>query len=172
MTAQPTEKDVRKYSAMYREGLKAMALSAPEEKMAHYTSKLREMYSSPQFKAHNIYPTMDVIGIYAVITMCMELRSYGLSNDEIMSFVDAAFKKRRAFFDTLIKLVNLLPNSFQIAKMMNTPTVICLGLSFQELRLLALEMNSVILKWNCFEQQFQRPFEAAMRQLVAVFFMQ
>ena len=108
MTAQPTEKDVRKYSAMYREGLKAMALSAPEEKMAHYTSKLREMYSSPQFKAHNIYPTIDVIGIYAVITMCMEMRSYGLSNDEIMSFVDAAFKKRRAFFDTLIKLARVL----------------------------------------------------------------
>ena len=119
MTAQPTEKDVRKYSAMYWEGLKAMALSTPEEKMAHYTSKLREMYSSPQFKAHNIYPTMDVIGIYAVITMCMELRSYGLSNDEIMSFVDAAFKKRRAFFDRLIKLINLLPNSFQIAKRWN-----------------------------------------------------
>ena len=119
MPAQPTEKDVRKYTAIYREGLKAMALSDSEEKTLHYTARLREMYASPQFKAHNIYPTMDVVSIYAVITMCLELRSFGLSNKEIMSFTNAAFSKRRAFFDRLIRLINLLPNSFQIARKWN-----------------------------------------------------
>ena len=77
------------------------------------------MYASPQFKAHNIYPTMGVTSIYAVIAMCLELRSFGLSNEEIMSFTNAAFKKRRAFFDALIKLINILPNSFQIARKWN-----------------------------------------------------
>lgn len=62
---------------------------------------------------------MNVVFIYAVITMCLELRSFGLSNEEIMSFIDAAFRKRRAFFDGLIRLINLLPNSFQIAKKWN-----------------------------------------------------
>ena len=32
---------------------------------------------------------------------------------------DAAFKKRRAFFEGLIRIINLLPNSFQIAKKWN-----------------------------------------------------
>ena len=85
MPAQPTEKDVCKYTAMYKDGLKTMNLQEPEKKAEHYTARLREMYASPQFKAHNVYPTMDVVSIYAVITMCLELRSFGLSNEEIMS---------------------------------------------------------------------------------------
>ena len=55
MPAQPTEKDVRKYTALYQEGLKAKGFPDPEEKTARYTARLREMYASPQFKAYNVY---------------------------------------------------------------------------------------------------------------------
>ena len=51
----PTEKDVRKYTAMYKDGLKAMNLPDSEEKTARYTERLREMYAAPQFKTHNVY---------------------------------------------------------------------------------------------------------------------
>jgi hypothetical protein len=119
MPANPTEKNIKKCAALYQEGMKAMGLSEQKEKTARYIARLREMYASPQFKEHNVYPTMDVTSIYTVIAMCLELRSFGLSNEEIMAFTDAAFKKRRAFFDGLIKLINLLPNSFQIAKKWN-----------------------------------------------------
>lgn len=119
MKRQTVEKDIKKYTTLYQEGMKAMGLSDQKEKAEHYIARLREMYASPQFKAHNIYPTMGVTSIYAVIAMCLELRSFGFSNAEIMAFTDAAFKKRRAFFDGLIRLINLLPNSFQIAKKWN-----------------------------------------------------
>lgn len=114
-----TEKAIKRYTTLYQEGMKAMRLSEQKEKTARYIARLREMYASSQFKAHNVYPTMDVVSIYAVIAMCLELRSFGLSNAEIMAFTNAAFKRRRAFFDGLIKLINLLPNSFQIAKKWN-----------------------------------------------------
>ena len=119
MPAQPTEKDIRKYAEMYRDAVKLKGLPEPKEKTERYSARLREMYASEQFEAHNIYPTMEVVSIYAVIAMCLELRSFGISKEEVMSFTDVAFRKRRAFFDRLIKLINLLPNSFQIAKKWN-----------------------------------------------------
>ncbi len=48
-----------------------MGLSEQKEKTARYMARLREMYASPQFKIHNVFPTMSVTSIYAVIAMCL-----------------------------------------------------------------------------------------------------
>ena len=77
------------------------------------------MLASPQFQRHNVYPTMNVPLIYAVIAMCLELRSYGLSDGEIMAFTDVVFAGRRRFFDRLLRVIDQLPNSFQIARKWN-----------------------------------------------------
>lgn len=119
MSAQPTEKDISRFTRLYRNALKAQGLSSVDEKTENYIARLREMYASQQFKEHNIYPTMDVRTIYAVIAMCLELRRFGLSNDEIIAFSEVAFSRRRAFFDRLIRLIDLLPNSFRIVKKWN-----------------------------------------------------
>lgn len=40
-----------------------------KEKSFKYAKKLDEMYKSKKLKEHNIYPTMDMYKIYAVILM-------------------------------------------------------------------------------------------------------
>ena len=119
MSVQPAEREVAKYAGMYRKALRIKGIQEPEEKTARYAARLRAMYASPQFRAHDVYPTMNVRSVYAVIAMCLELRAFGLSDAAIMAFTDAAFSGRRAFFDGLIRLIDRLPNSFQIARRWN-----------------------------------------------------
>lgn len=77
------------------------------------------MYASDKFKEHNIYPTTDAEYIYAIIAMCLELKKLGLSDSEIIDAVNQGFSKRRAFFKRLIRCIDLLPNSFDIARKWN-----------------------------------------------------
>ncbi len=77
------------------------------------------MYASDLFKEHNIYPTMNVVHIYAVIAMCLELKKAGLSESAIIDSINRGFGSRRRFFNNLIRLIDLLPNSFEIAKKWN-----------------------------------------------------
>lgn len=62
---------------------------------------------------------MNVEMVYSVITMCLELKEYGLSDNEIITFVNEAFKKRKKFFGALEKIINILSNSYQIARKWN-----------------------------------------------------
>lgn len=62
---------------------------------------------------------MNVEMVYSVITMCLELKEYGLSDNEIITFVNEAFKKRKKFFGALEKIINILPNSYQVARKWN-----------------------------------------------------
>lgn len=50
---------------------------------AELNCRLREMYASENFRKHNIYPTTDATYIYAVMAMCLEIRSFGYSGIEI-----------------------------------------------------------------------------------------
>lgn len=77
------------------------------------------MYASDLFKEHNIYPTMNVVHIYDVIAMCLELKKAGLSESAIIDSINRGFGSRRKFFNNLIRLIDLLPNSFEIAKKWN-----------------------------------------------------
>ncbi len=77
------------------------------------------MYATERFKAHSVYPTTNAIHVYAVIAMCLELKALGLTDAEIIGAVNDGFARRRNFFRRLIRLIDLLPNSFSIAKKWN-----------------------------------------------------
>lgn len=113
------EKYIKKYSKLYKSALIERNFSDIEGKTTSYKKRLNEMYASDVFMKHNVYPTMNVEMVYSVITMCLELKEYGLSDNEIITFVNEAFKKRKKFFGALEKIINSLPNSYQIARKWN-----------------------------------------------------
>ena len=119
MSARQMDDNISKFARLYRDAMKVKGFPLINEKTESYISRLREMYASQQYKEHNVYPTMDVSTVYAVIAMCLELRRFGLSDNEIITFSEVAFNKRRAFFDRLIRIIDLLPNSYRIARKWN-----------------------------------------------------
>ena len=112
-------KTVGKYVRLYRGSLVEQRFPDVQQKTERYEKRLREMLASPEFAEHNVYPTMDVELIYVVIAMCLELRDFGLANEEIVAFAETMFQKRRKFVDILIGLVDRLPNSFSIVRKWN-----------------------------------------------------
>lgn len=114
------EKNVKKIGAMLLSTLKERGMQDAEQIAARYRKRLSDMYTSDLYREHNKYPTMNVPYIYAVIAMCLELRDLGMPDSEIMDTVNTVFRKRREFFAGLIKCIDLLPNSYQIAKKWNT----------------------------------------------------
>ena len=109
------EKAIRNYSKVYRKALSFRHCRDIEAKAAAYESRLREMYASERFKAHSVYPTTNATHVYAVIAMCLEMKAFGLTDTEIIEAVNHGFARRRNFFKRLIRLIDLLPNSFSIA---------------------------------------------------------
>ena len=114
-----TEKAIRTYGEYYRTALEEGGLSDAEQKMEAFETRLRKMYASENFRKHNIYPTMNTAYIYAVIAMCLEIRSFGFSDQKTIEIVNRGFEKRRSFFRRILAVINLLPNSFDIAKKWN-----------------------------------------------------
>lgn len=55
----------------------------------------------------------------AIIAMCLELKEFGLSDKEIIDAINFGFSNRKNFFKCLIKCIDLLPGSYQIAKKWN-----------------------------------------------------
>ncbi len=51
--------------------------------------------------------------------MCLELTEFGLSDKEIIEIVNGGFSGRRNFFKHMIRCIDLLPNSYQIAEKWN-----------------------------------------------------
>ena len=113
------EKNVKKIGAMLLSTLKERGMQDAEQIAARYRNRLSNMYASDLYREHNQYPTMNVPYIYAVIAMCLELRDIGIPDSEVMDTVNTVFRKRREFFAGLIKCIDLLPNSYQIAKKWN-----------------------------------------------------
>lgn len=111
------EKDIKNYAKIYKTIMKRKGYPDVKEKTEAYKNKLREMYSSDAYKEHNVYPTMNVSKVYAVIAMCLMLKEYGLPNDEILTLLHYAFRKAEKFFNFLSGIINVLPNSYKIAKM-------------------------------------------------------
>ena len=110
------EKTIRNYSKAYRKALSFRHCRDIEAKAAAYESRLREMYASERFKAHSVYPTTNATHVYAVIAMCLEMKAFGLTDAEIIEAVNQGFARRRNFFRRIIRVLDLLPNSFSIAK--------------------------------------------------------
>ena len=99
--------------------LKEVKLSDIEMRVKLYEQRLSKMYASDIFLKHNIYPTINTVKIYTVIDMCLELKKDNYSDKEIIDFVNGVFEKKRKFFRTIIQVINILPNSYQIAKKWN-----------------------------------------------------
>ena len=113
------EETIRKYGKVYRKALLFRHCREIEGKTAAYEARLREMYASDRFKAHSVYPTVNTVHVYAVIAMCLELKALGLSDAEIIETINHGFARRRNFFRRIIRAIDLLPNSFSIAKKWN-----------------------------------------------------
>ena len=92
-----TEKAIKTYDKNYRTMLKEGGFADIEKKMDAFESRLREMYASENFRKHNIYPTTDATYIYAVMAMCLEIRSFGYSDKDTIEIVSKGFEKRRNF---------------------------------------------------------------------------
>lgn len=114
-----TSKTVIKYGNIYRKILVTGNYPDLEMKKQAYEKRLAEMYASEKYTEHNIYPTTNAEYIYAIIAMCLELKELGLSDKEIIDTINSGFSRRRNFFKYLIKCIDLLPNSYQIAKKWN-----------------------------------------------------
>ena len=112
-------KEINKYVRLYRKALKKQKDADATAKAEKYRKRLAEMVSSEIYSRHNVYPTMNVNLIYAVVAMCLELKEQGLSDCEIMNFSDIVFNARKQAFAALEKLVDILPNSYRIAEKWN-----------------------------------------------------
>ena len=113
------EKLVKKYAQIYRVALNANNFSDIDLRVKSYEQRLKKMYASNAFVVHNVYPTMDVTKIYAVIAMCLELKKENLSNTEIIDVVNSGFMKLKKMLATVEKVIDILPNTYQIAKKWN-----------------------------------------------------
>ncbi len=113
------DKQIRKYVRLYRKALEKINDSDVEESTLRCENRLRKMYDSAAFKAHNIYPTMNVALIYAVIAMCLELKEKGLSDKEIIEFSNIVFQRRKRVFAFLEKIIGRLSDSYKIAEKWN-----------------------------------------------------
>ena len=74
------EKAIRTYGENYRTALKEGGFADIEQKMQAFMSRLRKMYASENFQKHNIYPSTNTTYIYAVMAMCLEIKSFGFSD--------------------------------------------------------------------------------------------
>ena len=113
------EKTIRKYGKVYRKALSFRHFREIDAKTAAYEARLRKMYASDGFRAHSIYPTTNAAQVYAIIAMCLELKALDMTDAEIIETVNQGFARRRSFFRRIIRAIDLLPNSFSIAKKWN-----------------------------------------------------
>ena len=114
-----TNKMVARYAKMFKRVLRDMGFANAEPMIEAYRGRLAGMYASEDFARHDMYPTMNVPLVYAVIVMCLELREQGLLDEEIVTFSNAMFSRRRKVADCLTRCVNLLPNAYGIVERWN-----------------------------------------------------
>lgn len=113
------EKKIKKYVKIYRKVLSETKVDNKQQCIVSYERRLSDMYHSESFQKHNVYPTTDTPHIYAVIAMCLELKDLGMADSQIIDVINKGFRTRRNFFKRLIQIIDLLPNSYAIAKKWN-----------------------------------------------------
>ena len=113
------DKVIERYAKAYRRGLEARGLDGVDGMVAAYRERLRQMYASDAYREHDVYPSMSVDHVYAVIAMCLELRERGLTDEQVIDTVNACFAARRRFFDVPVRAIDLLPMSYGIAERWN-----------------------------------------------------
>ena len=113
------DKMVDRYAKIYCNALYEAGMDGIKEKEENYRKRLGMLYASALYEKHNVYPSMNVELIYAVIAMCLELKDYGFADEQIIGFSNVAFKKKRELFDKLLALIDRLPFAFAIARKWN-----------------------------------------------------
>lgn len=114
-----TGKAIKTYGKNYREALEIAGFDDIAGKMIAFEKRLREMYASENYRKHNIYPTTNTTYVYAVMAMCLEMKSFGYSEKETIEILNRGFEKRRNFFKRIIAVINIFPNSFDITRKWN-----------------------------------------------------
>lgn len=113
------EKFVKKYAKIYRTALLENNFSDIDVRVESYVHRLQGMYASQDFAKHNVYPTMNVTKIYAVIAMCLELKKDKYTDKEIIDIVNSGFKRLKKILAVAEKIIDSLPTSYKIAKKWN-----------------------------------------------------
>ena len=113
------EKRIEEYVRMFGRTLQKSGYPDADRKESDYRKRLEDMYASEAFRQHNVYPTMNVVHVYAVIGMCLELKDDGLPDDEIITLVNEVFRTRRKAYAALIRCIDLYPGSWKIARKWN-----------------------------------------------------
>lgn len=113
------QKALKKYVKIYKNALISNNFSDIASRLKAYEQRLQKMYISEAFTKHNIYPTMDVVKIYAVIAMCLELKKDNLSDVEIIDIVNSGFRRLKQLLKVVEKIIDSLPNVYPVAKKWN-----------------------------------------------------
>lgn len=113
------DKRVARYAKTFGKAAAHAGIADADACVASFARRLEEMYASELFAKHNVYPTINVEHVYAVIAMCLGLREHGLADKQVITSVNAAFAARIRAFDTLLGAIDLLPNCYAIARRWN-----------------------------------------------------
>ena len=113
------DKTIARHAKVFRKAASHAGFTDVDAYVASFAKRLEGMYASDLYRAHDVYPTMDVPRIYAVIAMCLELREHGLTDQQIFESVNAGYAARRRLFAVILKAIDLLPNSYAIARRWN-----------------------------------------------------
>lgn len=113
------EKEVRKYTKLYRTAITRRGLPDVEGKVEAYQKRLRAMYASEQYAAHAIYPTIQTPKVYAVIAMCLELRDAGLEKDETFAVINGGFQGLRNLLRAVETVIDATPWAWAVVKKWN-----------------------------------------------------
>ena len=113
------EKTIRNYTKIYRKALVEAKISDIDGEIAAYEKRLKEMYLSDNFKKHSKYPSTNAVHVYAVISMCLGLKDFNLSDYQIIDAVNSGFETRRKLFRGLLRCIDMLPNAYQVAQKWN-----------------------------------------------------
>ena len=113
------EKNIKSYAKYYKNILVNEGMNDIAEKMDSYEKRLKEMYESEKYAAHDVYPSMSVSFVYAVIAMCLELKDNGYNDKQIITMVEKGMAGRWETFIRIVKFFDLFPNSFAITRKWN-----------------------------------------------------
>lgn len=113
------DKSIAKHAKAFRRAARFAGVHDADTCVASFEHRLKDMYASELFHTHNVYPTINVERVYAVIAMCLELRECGLTDAQILNSVERAYDGKRRMYSILLSSIDLLPCSYAIVRRWN-----------------------------------------------------
>ena len=119
MNAKEIDKKINSFSKYYKNILQNEKPKDADKRMDLYQTRLKMMYNSNEFKAHNSYPSTNVSFVYAVIAMCLELKDAGYSDQKIIPLVEKSMEGRWNAFVRILKFIDLFPFCYSVVRKWN-----------------------------------------------------